>query len=55
MPEPKISFCLHSVAAATGHQLSYLSVGVGEKRPVQIPLVALLQEMLDKYHDRPTG
>ena len=35
MPEPKIRFFLHSVAAANGHRVIYLSVGVGEKRPVR--------------------
>lgn len=35
MPEPKIRFFLHSVAAATGYRVIYLSVGVGEKRPVR--------------------
>jgi len=35
MPKPKIRFFLHSVAAATGHRVIYLLVGVGEKRPVR--------------------
>jgi hypothetical protein len=35
MPEPKTRFFLHSVAAANGHRVIYLSIGVGEKRPVR--------------------
>ena len=35
MPEPKIRFFLHSVAAISGHRVIYLNVGVGEKRPVR--------------------
>ncbi|MGI4871670.1 MAG: tyrosine-type recombinase/integrase [Janthinobacterium lividum] len=35
MPEPKIRFFLHSVAATNGHRVIYLSVGVGEPRPVR--------------------
>jgi site-specific recombinase XerD len=35
MPTPKIRFYLHSKAAATCHRPIYLSVGVGETRPVR--------------------
>jgi len=35
MPTPKIRFYLHSKTAATGHRPIYLSVGVGETRPVR--------------------
>jgi len=35
MPEPKIRLFPHSVAAGPGHRVVYLSVGVGEKRPVR--------------------
>ncbi|RZK13488.1 MAG: hypothetical protein EOO56_26990 [Hymenobacter sp.] len=35
MPEPEIRFFLHSVAAASGHRVIYLSLGAGEKRPVR--------------------
>jgi len=35
MPAPKIRFYLHNKTAATGHRPIYLSVGVGETRPVR--------------------
>jgi len=35
MPEPKLRYYLHSKVASTGHRPIYLSVGVGEARPVR--------------------
>ena len=35
MPEPKLRFYLHSKTAANGHRPVFLSVGVGETRPVR--------------------
>jgi len=35
MPEPKIRFFLHSVAATSGNRIIYLSVGIGGERPVR--------------------
>ena len=35
MPEPKLRYCLHSKVASTGHRPIYLSVGLGETRPVR--------------------
>jgi hypothetical protein len=35
MPEPKLRYYLHSKVASTGHRPIFLSVGVGETRPVR--------------------
>jgi integrase len=35
MPEPKLRYYLHSKVASNGHRPIYLSVGVGETRPVR--------------------
>jgi integrase len=35
MPEPKLRYYLHSKVATTGHRPIFLSVGVGETRPVR--------------------
>ena len=35
MSEPKLRYYLHSKVASTGHRPIYLSVGVGETRPVR--------------------